>query len=160
MSAPLRVMRPVLSEDPSLSPEANRLLTDELRAVIGADAVEVEATRPDHHADRHATHSTAVAGAIEMRLFLTMVGLIFLMVFVIVAAFVGEVDVLVGLALVLLVPATITVALVVNRMADEPEHVSPETHAILSKEGMGDPDRTFSELLDDFRAPKGTPAMH
>ncbi|HEY4279659.1 MAG TPA: hypothetical protein VGM91_15650 [Conexibacter sp.] len=33
--------RPVRSEDPTLSPEANRLLTEELREVVGSDEVEL-----------------------------------------------------------------------------------------------------------------------
>jgi len=40
------VQRDVRSEDPGLSPEANRLLTEELREILGADRVEVAADAP------------------------------------------------------------------------------------------------------------------
>src|SRR4051794_9985198 len=53
--------RTVRSEDPSLSPEANRLLTDELRQAVGRDAVEVPVGTPRRTTDRHGRHSPAVA---------------------------------------------------------------------------------------------------
>src|SRR3954464_934231 len=51
----------VRSEDPSLTPEANRLLTEEVQEVIGAEEVEVPAGTPDRAAQRHADHSTFTA---------------------------------------------------------------------------------------------------
>ncbi|HWC26391.1 MAG TPA: hypothetical protein VG474_07395, partial [Solirubrobacteraceae bacterium] len=53
--------RPVRSEDPSLSPEANELLTHELREAIGSDEVEVPEDVPDRSEDAHATRPRFVA---------------------------------------------------------------------------------------------------
>jgi len=39
--------RRAISDDPSLSPHANHVLTDELRAVIGSASAEVPSARPD-----------------------------------------------------------------------------------------------------------------
>src|SRR4051794_7707732 len=53
--------RPVRSDDPSLSTEANKLLTQELREAIGSDEVVVPAGQPDRARDAHATKSTGAA---------------------------------------------------------------------------------------------------
>jgi len=52
--------RRAISDDPSLSPHANHVLTDELQAVIGSDSAEVPSARPDHAGERHGTHSAFV----------------------------------------------------------------------------------------------------
>jgi hypothetical protein len=143
------VTRTVISHDPSLSDEANRLLTDELRLVIGGDSVELDEGSPDHSGDRHGHHNAAVVGAVEMRLMLSIVGLMFVMIGTIV---------LVGLdgywwlllALGALGPTTVIVATVITRMTDEFEHLSPETAAVLSHEGVPDPDGFFTQLVGDF----------
>src|SRR3954471_16186919 len=57
----------VRSEDPSLTPEANRLLTDEVRAVIGKDEVEVAVGTPHRSTERHARHSPLVATLVANR---------------------------------------------------------------------------------------------
>jgi hypothetical protein len=49
--------RAVRSQDPSLTDEANELLTQELREVIGSDEVVVPKTVPRRGEGEHATHS-------------------------------------------------------------------------------------------------------
>jgi hypothetical protein len=49
--------RIVESDDPALSAEANRLLTAELRGIVGGDEVEVPAGTPHRERARRATHS-------------------------------------------------------------------------------------------------------
>lgn len=154
MSSPSMVTRTVESNDPSLSPEANRLLTRELRSVIGSDHVEVPASWPDHHADRHATHSSLAASAILLRVFIAIVGLILAMTALIGVIATTSSWVLVGLATVLFIPTTYIVAAMVFRIFDEDEHVDPELAAMLMAEGMGDPDRTFTDLVHDFQPPR------
>src|SRR3954470_6833770 len=48
--------RRVASDDPSLSPEANQMLTEELRAIVGSAFVEVPTERADPAHARHGTH--------------------------------------------------------------------------------------------------------
>ncbi len=43
--------------DPSLSPEANRLLTQELREAVGQDAVQVPRERRHVERERHGGHA-------------------------------------------------------------------------------------------------------
>src|SRR4051812_37652988 len=66
-SRPPTERRAVRSEGPSLSPEANRLLTEELRAVVGRDDVEVAADAPRRSDERHGTHSRFVAALLSHR---------------------------------------------------------------------------------------------
>lgn len=148
--SPSLVPRAVLSHDPSLSAEANGLLTAELRAALGRGSVDLPPGAADHAGDRHATHSAPVVGAIEMRLMLTMIGLMFLVVGGVVLVATEGYWMLIP-ALLLLAPTTTAVALMIRSMTDEYEHLSPETAAVLAHEGVGDPDRVFSELVADFR---------
>lgn len=142
--------RSVESTDPSLSAEANRRVTDELRAVIGRDRVDLPTGRPDHRSDRHATHSSLVASAIAVRVELFLVGGILAMTALIAVAMTASSSWLVGITTVLLLPAVALIARFVLALFDEHEHLDPETAAMLSEEGVGDPDRVFNELVHDF----------
>jgi hypothetical protein len=51
-------IREVVSDDPSLSPAANRILTEEARQAIGADRVRVPRDTPHAERERHGDHST------------------------------------------------------------------------------------------------------
>src|SRR4051795_5490162 len=57
----------VRSEDPSLTPEANRLLTEELQEVVGAEEVEVPAGTPRRSDEAHAVHSPLVTTLLSNR---------------------------------------------------------------------------------------------
>lgn len=155
--APSLAPRAVLSHDPSLSMEANGLLTRELRSVLGRDSVDLPPGSADHAGDRHGTHSSPVVGAIEMKLMLAMIGLMFLVVGGVVLVATTGYSMLVP-ALLLFIPTTTIVALMIRRMTEEFEHLSPETAAVLAHEGVGDPDRVFSELIADFRGREGDAA--
>ncbi len=142
--------RRAISEDPSLSPHANQLLTDELQAVIGADTADVPSTRPDHAGERHGRHSAFVADLISARIGLVVTAMVLLVVAAIVAAAaVGGVLVIVALVVVLLA-ATGVVTIVTLRLSGETEHVAPQTAAALEDEGIGDPDRVLTDLVKDF----------
>ena len=65
---PRFVERDVRSEDPGLSPEANRLLTEELREILGADRVEVPVDVPVP-----ATHPNATVFLAANRLLLVVI---------------------------------------------------------------------------------------
>jgi hypothetical protein len=142
--------RTVQSTDPSLSAEANRLVTDELRKVIGRDEVDVPIGRADHRSDRHAVHTKLMAAAIQIRIELLLVGTIIAMTALIAIALNTGSSWLTGISLVLLLPIVAYIAWSVMRLFSEAEHLSPEIAAQLSAEGVGDPDRYFNELLHDF----------
>lgn len=156
MSTEDRNIRSVVSEDPTLSAEANRLLTRELRQVIGSDEVAVPASRPHHETDRHGTHSPLTANVIETRLALIVTALVLLVVAALVAVYTRNILVLVGAVGLLMVTAA-AMALLTSRFTDETDHVTPETAARLEAEGVGDPDRFFNELLEEYRpSPSGS----
>lgn len=146
--------RVVRSSDPSLSPEANRLLTAELRAIIGRDEVDVPATRPDPAHDAHGGHSPWIADLIDARVGPVFAGLAAIVVAAIVALTWGGWAILVA-ALVVLVVATLLAARTLLGLTDEAEHPDPETAALLEAEGVGDPDRVLQQLVDEFRPAGG-----
>ncbi len=49
-----------------------------------------------------------------------------------------------------LVAATLLIVRTVNGLTEESEHATPTTAARLGEEGVGDPDRVLTELVDDF----------
>jgi hypothetical protein len=51
-------VREVVSDDPSLSPEANRILTEEAREAVGADRVRVPRDKPHAERERHGDRSS------------------------------------------------------------------------------------------------------
>lgn len=159
MTSPGTITRSVESRDPSLSPEANELLTEQLRLVIGTDSVDVPETWPDHRTDRHATHSSFAASAILLRFFIAIVALMLAMTALIGIIATTSSWVLTGVATVLFLPAVYIIASMVFRMYEEPEHMDPEVAAVLSAEGMGDPDATFTNLVHDFQPPPARSGM-
>lgn len=142
--------RTVESTDPSLSAESNRLVTEELRRVIGRDRVDLPSGRPDHRSDRHATHSSLMAAALLIKFEIFLVGMIVAMTIVIALALTTGSSWLTGVALVLLLPTGALIAASVMKLFDDHEHLSPDTAARLSGEGVGDPDHMFNELVHDF----------
>ena len=56
-------------------------------------------------------------------------------------------------AVVTLLASVTVVLFVVTRMTGENEHLAPGTAAALVEEGVGDPDRAFTDLVADFTAP-------
>jgi hypothetical protein len=145
--------RRVGSEDPSLSDEANRLLSDEVRAIVGRDEVDVPASRRDPAHERHATHSSFVADLIAERIAYVFTALIALVVLAIVAIVTGSTLALIG-AIVVLVIATVAVVVEISRLAGETEHLGPDASARLEEEGVGDPDRVLTDLVKEFTETK------
>lgn len=113
--------RDVKSDDPSLSSEANRLLTEELRNVVGSESVEVP------------------AGVVVFFVIAIAAG--------VAAVETGSVVFLVAL-LLLLLAGTGAVMKTVLGMVGEREHVDPRTAALLEEEGVDDPDAVLDELVD------------
>jgi hypothetical protein len=139
----------VRSEDPSLTPEANRLLTEEVREVVGADEVEVPQSTPRRSTTRHATHSTLVATLIDNRPIVLVTLLAAIVGGGIVSLTTGW-YVAVLLAVGLHALCTMVVAAGAVQLTTQVEHVAPETAARLEAEGVADPDRVLTELVEDF----------
>jgi hypothetical protein len=139
----------VRSEDPDLTPEANRLLTEEVREVVGHDEVEVPVGTPDRAHDRHANHSPLVATLASNRPILIVSLLAALVVGAIIGLATGwYVAVLVAVGVHAL--CTMLVAFFAVQLTTQVEHVAPETAARLEQEGVADPDRVLTELVEDF----------
>jgi Flp pilus assembly protein TadB len=149
MSRHKTVRRAVRSDDPSLTPEANRLLTEELREIVGADEVEVPAGTPDERRAPHAERST-VLGTIQANKVLFAISLLALLVVgVILSLVTGSWWALVA-ALAVHAVGTLLVTTVALRMTSEVEHVDPATSARLQEEGVADPDRLVTDLASEF----------
>jgi hypothetical protein len=149
MTRPRTVRREVRSTDPSLSPEANRLLTDELREVVGSDEVEVPAGTPAHHETDHGG-GTTFPGTLAANRVLILVSLAALIVVgVIVSLATGSWWALVAAAAVHAI-GTLLIAAFAIHMTTRVEHVDPTTAARLEAEGVTDPDRVLSELTEEF----------
>jgi hypothetical protein len=145
--------RPVRSDDPSLSPEANKLLTQELREAIGSDEVVVPAGQPDRARDAHATKSTGAATLASNRPLIIVTFLGALVVGGIIALVTGQYwAVLVAAALHAI--GTLVVAGGALHLTTETEHVRPTVAARLEEEGVADPDRVLSELVQDYAGPR------
>jgi hypothetical protein len=143
------VRREVRSADPSLSPEANRLLTDELREVVGAEEVELPAGTPARHETDHGGRST-FAGTLAANRVLIVVSLTALIVVgVIVSLATGSWWALVA-ACAVHATGTLLIAAFAIHMTTRVEHVDPTTAARLEAEGVTDPDRVLSGLTEEF----------
>lgn len=150
MAEPRSVRRTVRSDDPSLSDEANRLLTEELRRAVGSDEVEVPADALDRSSERHGAHGTIVTSLIANGTVLLFTFLALVVVGTIVSLATGSwwaLAIAVGVhALGTMITAGSAVAL-----TTEVEHVDPSTAARLEDEGVPDPDRVLTKLVEDYR---------
>jgi hypothetical protein len=141
--------REVRAADPSLSPEANRVLTEELREAVGDDAVTVPADRPHAERERHGGRPGLAVLLAENRLVVASMLLGALVIGAVVALATGSWWFLV-LALGLDLVGVVTVAAIVLAMTTQTEHLSPSAAAQLEDEGVSDPDRVFSDLVEEF----------
>jgi len=149
MAQPRTVRREVRSADPSLSPEANRLLTDELREVVGADEVEVPAGTPAHHEVDHGGRATFLGTLAANRVLIAVSLAALIVVGVIVSLATGSWWALVA-ACAVHATGTLLIAAFAIHMTTRVEHVEPTTAARLEAEGVTDPDRVLGELTEEF----------
>ena len=141
--------RVVRSEDPSLTDEANELLTEELREVVGRDTVEVRAGTPRRHERARGGHHPIRATLISNRELLVVAFFVALTVGGIVTIVTGSWWALVA-ACAIHALGTMLVAASAIQLTTQTEHMSPGTAARLENEGVGDPDRVLTELVEDF----------
>jgi hypothetical protein len=150
--------RDVRSENPELSPEANRLLTQELREAVGQDTVRVPAGTPRGAGERARRHSPLVAALVANRPLILVTLVVAVTVGVAVSLATGNWWAVVATAAVHAV-GTMVVATAAIQLTTQVEHASPEVAARLEQEGVADPDRVLSDLVEDFSPttdPRGT----
>jgi hypothetical protein len=131
-----------------LSPDAQRLLTEELREATGRPDAEVSADAAARHHERVGRRSAVVANIVANRHLFIVTLLAAVVVGGIISIATGwYVAVLLAVALHAL--ATLVVAAGAIQLTTEVEHVAPETAARLEEEGVADPDRLLTELVED-----------
>jgi hypothetical protein len=141
--------REVRSDNPDLSPEANRLLTEELREAVGSDRVRVPAGSPEPGADRERRRSTLTTTLASNRLIIIVTFCAAVVVGVAASLATGSWWAVVAAVAVHAI-GTLVVATGVLQMTTQTEHASPEVAARLEEEGVADPDRVLSDLVEDY----------
>jgi hypothetical protein len=144
------VRREVRAEDPNLSRTANQLLTDELRDAIGTDEVSLPEDRArDAGRISTRTHRSLVTQLLVNRM---LVGITFAMLVVVGVIASLATDSWWALVAAVGVHAigTFLVLSFTLQISSEVEHVSPTTAARLEDEGVGDPDRALSDLIEQY----------
>lgn len=142
--------RVVEVNEPELSPETNRRLTEEVRDVVGTDRVEVPRDRPDPaHGGEPANRPGVIAYFSTQRPMVlgTFAGA--LVIGAIIALITNTWWVL-PLAAGAHAFGTMVVIAIVVRMTTTIEHPSPELAATLDAEGIRTPDEHFTRLVDEF----------
>jgi energy-converting hydrogenase Eha subunit C len=143
------VEREVKSEDPSLSTEANRVLSEEAREAVGSDRARVPAGTSRAHEETGGASSTLGATLASNRPLLIISFFTLLTVGVIVSLATDSWWALAA-ALVVHFVGTVIVVGATAQMSTETEHVSPAAAARLEEEGVPDPDQRLSELVAEF----------
>jgi hypothetical protein len=132
-----------------LSREADRQLTAELRAATGDDEVRVTPERLARARTRHPSGNRFVAELAASRLYVMVSLLVLVTLGGIVALATGEWWVLV-VAVALHAIGTLTVTAVALQQLTQTEHVAPAAAARLEEEGVADPDRVLTDLVEDY----------
>lgn len=144
------VEREVKVEDPQLSPEAERLLTAEVREAVGTDRVQVPADRADSIGRVSGAERPSPWAALSAnRLVIGITFFVLLIVGVIVALATDSWWAVVAACAAHAIGTLVVVTLAL-RLSTEVEHVAPETAARLEEEGVPDPDAVVSDLAEQF----------
>jgi Flp pilus assembly protein TadB len=142
-------VREVVSDDPSLSTEANRLLTEEARAAVGADRVRVPRDTPHTERDPAGTHSSIGENFAANRILIAITFFALVVVGAIVSLSTGSWWAVVVAALVHAI-GTFVVLTTLASAARQTEHVSPTATAKLAEEGVAAPDARLSDLVEAY----------
>jgi hypothetical protein len=150
--------REVRSDLPDLSPEANRLLTEELREAVGTETVQVPVGTPRRGTDRPQAGSPLAATLASNRplIIITLVAAVAVGAAVSLAT--GNWWAVVAMVAVHAL-GTLVVATAAIQLTTQTEHASPQVTARLEEEGVADPDRVLSDLMEDYApttSPRGT----
>jgi hypothetical protein len=139
--------RKVVVDEPGLSDETNRALTEEVREAVGSDEVRVPRDRPRAHAPRQRSGFAATLSA--NRLILIISFLTLLVVGAVLALVTGSWWWLV-VPLVVHAIATIVLGIGIVHATTQAEKPDPSTVARMEDEGVPDPEGTFNELVDEY----------
>lgn len=142
-------IREVTSDDPSLSPEANRILTAEARAAVGAERVRVPREKPHSERERAGAHSSLAESFAANRILIAITFCTLLVVGAIVALATGSWWAVVVAALLHAI-GTFVVLTLLGSAVRQTEHVSPTAAAQLAEEGVLDPDARLSDLVEEY----------
>jgi len=142
-------IREVVSEDPSLSPEANRILTEEAREAVGADRVRVPKDKPHTERERHGEHGPLAESFAANRILIAITFFALLVTGAIASLATGSWWGVVIAAVVHAV-GTFVVLTTLASAARQTEHVSPTSAAKLADEGVADPDAALSDLVEEY----------
>lgn len=137
------------SDDPNLSPEANAALTEELQQAVGAEHVSMPADAPDPATAERAGDSAAKATGISIRPLFVVTLFAALTVGAVISMSTGSWWALVIAAGVHAL-GTMVVASGAIQLTTQIEHASPGTTARLEEEGVADPDRVLSDLVEEY----------
>jgi hypothetical protein len=149
------VNREVRAADPELSPEANELLTSELREALGTDHVEVSPAQAEGlERVPGAGHSTVGATLASNKLLIGITFAALVVVGIIVALATGNWWAVVVAAAVHALGTLIVVSMTL-RMSTQTEHVDPSVAARLEEEGVADPDAALSDLVAGYAVEGG-----
>ena len=139
--------REVRVDDPELSPEANRVLTDELRDAVGSERVEVpEGHRPRRDVEQGDPLSAFLAGN------RTLIG-ITLAAAIVIGALCSVITGswwLLAVAVAVHALATLAVGFFAIRATTTVEKPSPEAVARLEAEGVPDPEKAFNDRVQEY----------
>jgi hypothetical protein len=142
-------IREVRVSDPHLSPSANERLTEDLRETLGADEVRVPADRPRASRGELPQRSPLAERLGEHRFLLVRTFCFALVVGAILALLTGSWWLLPA-AVIVHAAGTVAVATIAIGMTTSRERPAPTTVAQLSEEGVRDPERHFSALVEEF----------
>jgi hypothetical protein len=153
--------REVTVDEPDLSRQTNERLTAEVREVVGDDHVTVPADRPrPSHGEAAVQPGRPLAAALKPnRFIMAMIGGSALVIAAIVALVIGQWWIL-PVTFVVLGVVTAAVVATVLRMTSNQERPSATTVAALEEDGVGDPERHFSELVKEFTPEHGGEGEH
>jgi hypothetical protein len=151
--------REVRVADPSLSPEANRILTEELRAAIGRGEVKVPRSRRHLEREPHGGRPGFGVAFSQNRLVIAMTFLIAVVIGAVLSLETGSWWLL-PLALVVHALGTLAMVALVLSMTAQTEHLSPGAAARLEDEGVEDPDGLLSDLVAEFAPERAREDVH
>ena len=147
--------RTVEVDDPALSANTNRRLTEQVREVVGADHVRVPADRP------HPSHGESVHPGLRARLTANRwafgMGVAIGVVVGVIVALVTSSWWLLPVAVVVLGLATFVVVEMILGLTDHSERPDPSTIALMEDDGVHAPEERFSEMVGEFERTDSAP---
>lgn len=144
-----RRWRDVVVNDPRLSDAANQLLSEEVRAVVGADRVSVPSSRPHPSQGGFPLSAGPILTPTNNRLLIRSLLTAAIVIGAIIALTTRKWWVLPPAVFVLCV-ATWSIVAMVFGMLKTTEHPSAECTAVLQADGVRDPDQLFSAIVGEF----------